>query len=162
MKTAAPPGGAAVFFPRQQQEAGAGAAGGLGFALMAFLHAQTQPGIEAVLDLLDFDRALDGVDLVITGEGRMDWQSAFGKVPSGIGKRCKKAGIPAAAIVGGLLDGYDAIYDCGIESVVTTINGTMSIEDAMANSQALYLDAARRLLRAVRCGMKLAQKEENK
>lgn len=141
---------------------GAGAAGGLGFALMTFLHAQTQPGIEAVLDLLDFDRALDGVDLVITGEGRMDWQSAFGKVPSGIGKRCKKAGIPAAAIVGGLLDGYEAIYDCGIESVVTTINGTMSIEDAMANSQALYLDAARRLLRAVRCGMKLAQKEENK
>ena len=92
----------------------------------------------------------------------MDGQPASGRVPPGKAKRSKKAGTPAAAIVGGLLDGYDAIYDCGIESVVTTINGTMSIEDAMANSQALYLDAARRLLRAVRCGMKLAQKEENK
>lgn len=134
---------------------GAGAAGGLGFALMTFLHAQAQPGIEAVLDLLDFDRALDGVDLVITGEGRMDWQSAFGKVPSGVGKRCKKAGIPAAAIVGGLLDGYEAIYDCGIESVVTTINGAMPIDQAIANSHALYLDAARRLLRMIRCGMSI-------
>lgn len=134
---------------------GAGAAGGLGFALMTFLHAQAQPGIEAVLDLLDFDRALDGVDLVITGEGRMDWQSAFGKVPSGVGKRCKKAGVPAVAIVGGLLEGYEAIYDCGIQSVVTTINCAMSIEDAMENSRTLYLDAARRLLRMVRCGMSI-------
>ncbi len=134
---------------------GSGAAGGLGFALMTFLHAQAQPGIEAVLDLLSFDRALDGVDLVITGEGRMDWQSAFGKVPSGVGKRCKKAGVPAVAIVGGLLEGYEAIYDCGIQSVVTTINGAMSIEDAMENSRALYLDAARRLLRMVRCGMSI-------
>lgn len=122
---------------------------------MAFLQAQTQPGIEAVLDLLDFDHALDGIDLVITGEGRMDWQSAFGKVPSGIGKRCIKAGIPAVAIVGGLLDGYEAIYDCGIDSVVTTINGTMSIDQAIANSHALYLDAARRLLRMIRCGMSI-------
>lgn len=134
---------------------GAGAAGGLGFALMTFLHAQAQPGIEAVLDLLDFDCALNSVDLVITGEGRMDWQSAFGKVPSGVGKRCKKAGVPAVAIVGGLLEGYEAIYDCGIQSVVTTINGAMSIEDAMENSRTLYLDAARRLLRMVRCGMSI-------
>lgn len=132
---------------------GAGAAGGLGYALMTFLHAQAQPGIEAVLDLLDFDHALDGVNLVITGEGRMDWQSAFGKVPSGVGKRCKKAGVPAVAIVGGLLQGYEAIYDCGVESVVTTISGTMTIEEAIANSHTLYLDAARRLLRSIRCGM---------
>lgn len=134
---------------------GAGAAGGLGFALMTFLHAHAQPGIEAVLDLLDFDHALEGINLVITGEGRMDWQSAFGKVPSGVGKRCKKAGVPAVAIVGGLLEGYEAIYDCGIESIVTTINGAMSVEDAIANSHVLYLDAARRLLRSIRCGMKM-------
>lgn len=80
---------------------GAGAAGGLGFALMTFLHAQAQPGIEAVLNLLGFDRALDGVDLVITGEGRMDWQSAFGKVPSGVGKRCKRpVSLPSPSLVG--------------------------------------------------------------
>ena len=78
---------------------GSGAAGGLGFALMAFLGAKLQSGIDVVLDLLDFDKKLKDVDLVITGEGRMDNQSAFGKVPSGIGKRCKKMGVPAVAIV---------------------------------------------------------------
>lgn len=135
---------------------GAGAAGGLGFALMAFLNAQAQPGIDAVLDLLDFDRKLQGVDLVITGEGRMDGQSACGKVPSGVGRRCKKAGVPAVAIVGGLLSGYESIYDCGIDSVVTTISGAMTLDEAMANCEPLYLDAARRLLRTIRCGMALS------
>lgn len=134
---------------------GAGAAGGLGFALMAFLGAELHSGIETVLDLLDFDQKLAGVDLVITGEGRMDWQSAFGKVPSGIGKRCKKAGIPAVAIVGGVLSGYEAIYGCGIESVVTTVNGIMPLQEAISNSTTLYLDAARRLMRMIRCGMEL-------
>lgn len=131
---------------------GSGAAGGLGFALMAFLGAKLQSGIDVVLDLLDFDKKLKDVDLVITGEGRMDNQSAFGKVPSGIGKRCKKMGVPAVAIVGGLLSGYESIYSCGIESVITTINGAMTIDEALANSEDLYLDAARRLLRMIRCG----------
>lgn len=131
---------------------GSGAAGGLGFALMAFLGAKLQSGIDVVLDLLDFDKKLKDVDLVITGEGRMDNQSAFGKVPSGIGKRCKKMGVPAVAIVGGLLSGYESIYNCGIESVITTINGAMTIDEALANSEDLYLDAARRLLRMIRCG----------
>lgn len=131
---------------------GSGAAGGLGFALMAFLDAKLQSGIDVVLDLLDFDKKLKDVDLVITGEGRMDNQSAFGKVPSGIGKRCKKMGVPAVAIVGGLLSGYESIYSCGIESVTTTINGAMTIDEALANSEDLYLDAARRLLRMIRCG----------
>ena len=131
---------------------GSGAAGGLGFALMAFLGAKLQSGIDVVLDLLDFDKKLKDVDLVITGEGRMDNQSAFGKVPSGIGKRCKKMGVPAVAIVGGLLSGYESIYNCGIESVTTTINGAMTIDEALANSEDLYLDAARRLLRMIRCG----------
>ncbi len=131
---------------------GSGAAGGLGFALMAFLGAKLQSGIDVVLDLLDFDKKLKDVDLVITGEGRMDNQSAFGKVPSGIGKRCKKMGVPTVAIVGGLLSGYESIYSCGIESVITTINGAMTIDEALANSEDLYLDAARRLLRMIRCG----------
>ena len=132
---------------------GAGAAGGLGFALMTFLHAQPQSGIETVLDLLHFDEQLADVDLVITGEGRMDVQSSYGKVPAGVGMRCKRAGIPTAAIVGGLLPGYEAIYDYGIDSIVTTVNGAMDIETAMKNSKSLYLDAARRLFRLIHCGM---------
>ena len=94
-------------------------------------------------------------DLVITGEGRMDWQSAFGKVPSGVGKRCRKAGVPAAAIVGGLLKGYETIYDTGIRTVITTINGAMDLQEAMERSEELYRDAAVRLFRAIACGMEI-------
>lgn len=137
--------------------AGSGAAGGLGFALMSFVNAKTQSGIDTVLDLLNFDEKITDVDLVITGEGRMDWQSVYGKVPSGIGKRCMRAKVPAVAIVGGLLSNYEQIYDCGIESIVTTINNAMTLEEAIANSERLYLDAAIRLLKMIKCGMSITQ-----
>lgn len=83
----------------------------------------------------------------------MDGQSVFGKVPCGVGLRCRKYGVPAAAVVGGLMEGYEKIYDMGIESVITTINGEMTLEYAMKNSEKLYEDAAVRLLRALKCGM---------
>lgn len=134
---------------------GSGAAGGLGFALMAFLRAQLKPGIETVLDLIHFDEQIKDADLVITGEGRMDGQSVFGKVPSGVGKRCMNAGVPAAAIVGGLMDGYEEIYKCGICTVITTVNGVMTMDEALGSSEDLYKDAAYRLLGAIKCGMKM-------
>lgn len=134
---------------------GAGAAGGLGAALKVFLNANMKSGIETVLDLIEFDSLLDGVDLVITGEGRMDWQSAFGKVPSGIGMRCKAKGIPAVAIVGGMGEGAETIYDYGIESILTTIQGAMSVEEAMERTVELYHGAALRTFRMLRAGMSL-------
>lgn len=140
------------------EQKGAGAAGGLGFALMAFLNARLKSGIETVLDLMHFDKKIENVDLVITGEGRMDWQSSYGKVPSGIGDRCKAAGVPAVAVVGGLLDGYEAIYEHGILSIATTVNGIMDLEDAVKNKETLYKDAAYRLLTAIKCGMQLNEK----
>lgn len=85
----------------------------------------------------------------------MDGQSSCGKVPAGIGERCRRAGVPAVAVVGGLEAGYEEIYRHGIVSVMTTIRGAMTLEQAMARSEELYLDAACRLLRAVRCGMEL-------
>ena len=134
---------------------GTGAAGGLGAALNVFLNASMKSGIETVLDLIQFDTLLEGVDLVITGEGRMDWQSAFGKVPSGIGMRCKGKGIPAVAIVGGMGDGAEKIYEYGIESITTTIQGAMPIEEAMERSVELYRGAAQRTFRMLRAGMSL-------
>ena len=134
---------------------GTGAAGGLGAALNVFLNANMKSGIETVLDLIQFDTLLEGVDLVVTGEGRMDWQSAFGKVPSGIGMRCKKRGIPAVAIVGGMGDGAEKIFEYGIESITTTIQGAMSIEEAMERSVELYRGAAQRTLRMLRAGLSL-------
>lgn len=136
------------------QIAGSGAAGGLGAALCVFLKATMKSGIETVLDLIDFDHLLDGVDVVITGEGRIDWQSAFGKVPSGVGMRCKAKEIPAVAIVGGMGDGADKIYEFGVDSIMTTINGAMPIEEALERAEELYANAARRMFRLIKVGMK--------
>lgn len=140
---------------RASEAEGAGAAGGLGFSLMSFLKAELKPGIETVLDMVHFNEKLKGADLVITGEGRMDWQSSMGKVPSGVGVRCKRAGIPAVAVVGGLLDGYQSIYQMGICSVMTTVSAVMKLEDAIEQAEKLYKDAAFRLLCAVKCGMEI-------
>lgn len=135
--------------------AGAGAAGGLGAALCGYLGATLKSGIETVLDLIDFDGLLEGTDLVVTGEGRIDWQSAFGKVPSGVGLRCKAKGIPAIAIVGGMGNGAEKIYEFGVDSIVPTINGAMTIEEALERAQELYTCAADRTFRMIRAGMQV-------
>lgn len=131
---------------------GAGAAGGLGAALAVFLGAEMKPGIEAVLELIDFDRKLQGVDLVITGEGRMDWQSCFGKVPSGVGEHCKRLGIPAVAVVGGMGEGAETIYEHGILSIIPTVNGAMDVDEAIERAEELYAGAARRMFRLLKVG----------
>ena len=138
-----------------ENKEGAGAAGGLGAALCGFLKANLKSGIETVLDLIDFDGLLEGTDLVVTGEGRIDWQSAFGKVPSGIGMRCKAKGVPAVAIVGGMGNGAEKIYDFGVESIIPTINGAMDIEEALERAEELYANAADRTFRMIRVGMQL-------
>ena len=136
---------------------GAGAAGGLGAAACGFLNATLKSGIDTVLDLIDFDRMLEGVDVVVTGEGRIDWQSAFGKVPSGIGMRCKNKGIPAVAIVGGMGKGAEKIYEFGVESIIPTINGAMDIDEALERAEELYQGAAERMFRFLKVGMAVSK-----
>lgn len=136
---------------------GAGAAGGLGAAACGFLNATLKSGIETVLDLIDFDRMLEGVDVVVTGEGRIDWQSAFVKVPSGIGMRCKNKGIPAVAIVGGMGKGAEKIYEFGVESIIPTINGAMDIDEALERAEELYQGAAERMFRFLKVGMAVSK-----
>lgn len=138
-----------------EEQAGAGAAGGLGAALCGFLNASLKSGIDAVLDLIDFDSLLEGTDLVVTGEGRIDWQSAYGKVPSGIGKRCKARGIPVVALVGGMGREAEKIFEFGIDSILPTINGVMDIREACDRAEELYADAAERMFRMVRIGMEM-------
>lgn len=134
---------------------GAGAAGGLGAAFFAFLPAEMKSGIDAVLDLIHFDDYLRGVDLVVTGEGRMDEQSAFGKVPAGVGIRCKKHNIPVAALVGGLGDGAENCFSLGIDSMMTSINRVMDMEEAIEQAEQLYRDAAVRMFRMIEIGTKI-------
>ena len=134
---------------------GAGAAGGLGAALMVFLRATLKSGIETVLDLVEFDRKLKDVSLVVTGEGATDWQSIFGKVIQGVGMRCKRKGIPAIAIVGSMGNGAENIYEYGIESILTTVNGVMPLSEALERAEELYLGAARRMFRMLRAMKKV-------
>ena len=134
---------------------GAGAAGGLGAALMVFLGATLKSGIETVLDLVEFDRRLKDVSLVVTGEGATDWQSIFGKVIQGVGMRCKRQGIPAIAIVGSMGNGAENIYEYGIESILTTVNGVMPLSEALERAEELYLGAARRMFRMLRAMKKV-------
>ena len=135
---------------------GAGAAGGLGAALGGVLQAQLKSGIDAVLEAVRFDQKLQGVDLVVTGEGRIDGQSVrFGKVPVGVAKRCAAHNIPVCAIVGGIGDGAEGLYDVCESTIQTTVSGPMLLQDAMTNAAALYESAADRLFRAIKIGMKL-------
>lgn len=136
---------------------GAGAAGGLGFALMTFLGARLQSGIDTVLDLIHFDDLIQDASLVVTGEGRMDWQSSYGKVPCGVGKTMSKGRGSSCGNCRRDFACYEAIYEFGIQSVITTINGAMDIQQAMKDCESLYLDAAIRLFRTLQCGMKMAK-----
>ena len=131
---------------------GAGAAGGLGAALRVFFHGEMKSGIETVLDLIRFDERLEGVDLVVTGEGRTDWQSCFGKVMQGVGDRSRKHGVPAIALCGGLGKGYEQIFDHGIESIITTVDGPMPLSEALDRAEELYYRGAVRMFRMVRAG----------
>lgn len=126
---------------------GGGAAGGLGTALMVYLGAEMKSGIETVLDLIHFDEKLVGVDAVITGEGRTDWQSCFGKVVQGVGDRAKRHGIPVYVLSGSLGQGYEQIYEHGVNSVMTTVDGPMPLSEALERAEELYYKGAVRLFR---------------
>ena len=136
-------------------EPGAGAAGGLGAALQLFTGAKLKSGISTILEIINFKEALENVDLVITGEGMIDWQSAFGKVPCGVGLLCKEKGIPVIAIVGGMGKDAQDIYQYGVGSIITTINAEMKLEEAMERAEELLLDAAERMFKVINIGMKL-------
>ena len=137
---------------------GAGAAGGLGTALMVFLGGKMRSGIDTVLDLIDFDRRLEGVDLVVTGEGRTDWQSCFGKVMQGIGERAAKKGVPAVGLSGSLGKDADQIFQHGIISLMTTVDAPMELEEALSRAEELYYFGALRMFRFLKAGMHLASR----
>ncbi len=134
---------------------GAGAAGGLGYGLMEFCGGELKSGIEIVLDLIKFDDYLNGVDLVISGEGRIDGQSVYGKVPVGIAGRAKKKDIPVLVVVGDIGPKVDAVYDHGIDAVMSSVNKAMSLEEAMSRSYELLIDSSARAMRMIRIGMDL-------
>lgn len=112
------------------QYAGAGAAGGLGWAFMTFLNAEMNPGIETVLDMLDFDSYMQGADLVITGEGRMDNQTLSGKLPFGVSRRAARYGVAAFALCGSV-ENKDELLMAGFKDILPISSSSLSLEIAM-------------------------------
>ena len=137
---------------------GAGAAGGLGAGLIAFAGASLRSGVETVLDTVNLEKYLAKVDLVITGEGRLDYQSAFGKVPVGVAKRALGHGVPVIAFAGEIGPGAHQIFDLGIDSAVTLVNGPIDLQQAMEKAPDLLADAAERTMRLILIGEKIGGK----
>ncbi len=119
--------------------AGAGAAGGLGGAFMAFLNSDLKPGIDIIIQKVGLEEYLKDTDYVITGEGRIDFQSAMGKTPTGVAKLAKKYNIPVIAIGGSVADDIENIYECGISAVFSIMDSPMTLKEAMNTEKSLKL-----------------------
>ena len=136
---------------------GAGAAGGMGAGCLAFLGARAEPGVERVLSLVGFDRLLQDADLVVTGEGRLDAQTAHGKVVAGVAAACARAGVPCVAVVGSVEPG--ATPPAGVTATFPTASGPMTLDYALAHATELYAQAAERLFSALAAGARLGARE---
>ena len=110
---------------------GAGAAGGLGAGLHAFLGAQLCKGIDLIFDLLGLHEKLSGADLVLTGEGQIDFQTVFGKAPSGVGVAAKAQGIPCFALAGSIGKDLGDLHESGINAVFSLCSGPISLAESM-------------------------------
>lgn len=127
---------------------GSGAAGGLGAGLMAFLGATLQRGIDLVIETVELEKILsEGADLVITGEGEINRQTAYGKVAAGVAKVAGKYNVPVVALVGSIGDGADHVYDHGIKGFMSIVPRPETLSYCLENAADLLTDAAERLVR---------------
>lgn len=131
------------YFKNEQNFPGAGAAGGMGFAAKLFFNADFKSGVELIAELTQLEHQMEGAGLVITGEGKLDRQSIMGKTPMGVAKLAKKHNIPVIAIAGTLGEGYEAIYNEGIDAAFSLIDAPMSLEEAKKQAPALLEKRAR-------------------
>ena len=138
---------------------GAGAAGGLGAALMAFTRSKMKRGVDLVVDITELKKHLKGADLVITGEGRVDFQTAFGKTPSGVAKAAKKFKVPVVAIGGCLTDDANGVFEHGIHGLDSAAAKDMSFEMAIKDSRKHLALAGERVIRMLLIGKKMAKKK---
>ncbi len=131
---------------------GAGAAGGLGAGLHAFLGAELKKGIDLVFSLIKFKDKIKDADLVLTGEGRIDRQTAFDKAPAGVGAAAKELGVPCFAIAGSVGDDLGDLHARGIDAVFCIVSGPSTLDDAMKNGRKLVAKTAEQVVRAFAAG----------
>ncbi|AMO57400.1 glycerate kinase [Endozoicomonas montiporae] len=115
--------------------AGAGAAGGMGAALLTFLEADLKPGINIVLETVGLKSVLTGADLLITGEGRLDSQTAHGKTPVGVARVARSLGVPVIALAGSVGQGSEVVYEHGINAVFPVVHGAVTLTEALESGK---------------------------
>jgi glycerate kinase len=135
---------------------GAGAAGGLGFALTAFLGATLQSGIDLALETANFRERAERADFIVTGEGRLDSQTGQGKTVMGIARAAKAAGKPTVAFAGEVSGDLGALEEAGLLAVASIAKGPSSLEEMMANAGNLLEDASERMMRWLSLGVRMA------
>lgn len=136
---------------------GGGAAGGMGAALKVFLHAELRPGIAMISEAISLEEALAGADLVITGEGRMDAQTARGKAPVGVAALAVRRGVPVLGIAGSLGEGAEALYRQGFTALFSVVPGPVSLEEALERAALNLRSTARDVAATLRLGRVLGQ-----
>ncbi len=138
---------------------GAGAAGGLGFGLVALLGAKLMPGVQIVLDAAKIDDLVHYADLVVTGEGQTDRQTLFGKAPAGVAAVANKYDIPVVCLSGGLAPGAEELYEHGFSGLFSITEGPIGLEQAMSEAGPLLERAAERIIRLFLAGRKNLSKQ---
>ncbi|MBR5587000.1 MAG: glycerate kinase [Clostridia bacterium] len=113
---------------------GGGAAGGLGAGLVAFCGGVLEKGFDIISEAVKLEEKIKGADLVITGEGATDRQTAFGKLPAGVGGIAKKCGVPCVLISGALVGDVHELYDCGITAAFAAVTKVTDLDDVMKNA----------------------------
>ncbi len=131
---------------------GAGAAGGLGAGLIAFLDGQLVEGVPAVAERIGLEEKIMGVDLVITGEGGMDFQTQFGKTPYGVAQIAMRNDKPVIAVAGTLGKGVEALYDQGFDAIFSILDAPMSLEEAIKKTPVLLENTGEGIGRLLKIG----------
>jgi glycerate kinase len=139
---------------------GAGAAGGMGAGLMAFTDATLKRGVELVVAATRLEELMEGADLAITGEGRVDFQTAFGKTPSGVAAAARKHGVPVVAIGGGLSDDAGGVFQHGIDGLESATPNAMDLEVAIRKSRKYLQDAGERVARLIMIGRRMTERPQ--
>jgi len=129
---------------------GAGAAGGTGAGLLAFLNAKLVNGIELILETLQLEKYIKEADLVITGEGKIDQQTLNGKTIAGIAKMSKKHKVPVIVITGKIGEGIDEIYDNGVSAIYSIVNQPMDLSEALKNADILIESCSENIMRTIK------------
>jgi len=135
---------ASLCAPEFANTPGAGAAGGLGFGVLAFLNGELRPGVDLLLDCAGFDALAEGVDLAVTGEGRMDAQTLQGKSPFGVLRRAMAHGIPVIGICGCVGQGTDALLAAGFAGIYPAVEAARPVEELRRTCRKDLYNAARR------------------